>query len=132
VTLARVPEDRPISPDEAALVAWLLSHGSLEGDLSALQISVNGLRVVARCTCGCPSVDFVSGGQRDPAIPVAEGFGVTASGDVVAATLWQLGEVVSGLEVQGLEVQRCTLPRLDSMSRSFPGAGHSGTRCRRR
>jgi len=51
-----IPEDRPLTQAEAALVRWLLEHGTDEGQ--ALLPQLDRARVVSRCSCGCASVDF--------------------------------------------------------------------------
>src|SRR5690348_17472053 len=53
-----VPENRPLSGQERALLRWLLDHGTPSGRKYLGEIET--LRVVSRCGCGCASVDFVS------------------------------------------------------------------------
>jgi hypothetical protein len=57
------------------------------------------LRVVGRCGCGCPSVDFEADGQRPPAYPIAEGTGTTADGREVEIMLWGRADAITGLEI---------------------------------
>src|SRR5712692_7487166 len=56
-----VPEDRPLTSAEKGLVKWLLEHGIAEG--RALLPQLERARVVARCSCGCASVDFAIDGR---------------------------------------------------------------------
>jgi len=70
-----VPENRPISDEEAVIVTWMLSHASVGGSNPALESTVGGLRVVGRCHCGCASVDFAKNGQAPPARPIADATG---------------------------------------------------------
>jgi len=53
-----IPEDRPLSAQELALVLWLLDHGTPSARTYLGEIET--LRVVSRCGCGCASVDFVN------------------------------------------------------------------------
>jgi len=53
-----IPEDRPLSAQELALVRWLLDHGAPSARTYLGEIET--LRVVSRCGCGCASVDFVN------------------------------------------------------------------------
>ena len=53
-----IPENRPLSPPELALVRWLLDNGKPSARKYLGEIET--LRVVSRCGCGCASVDFVS------------------------------------------------------------------------
>jgi hypothetical protein len=67
-------EDRPLSPGERALLAELLTRG--EGT-SALLAQLEAARVVARCDCGCPSIEI--------AVADAAGADPPMSGVVVSA-----------------------------------------------
>lgn len=49
-------EGQSLSAAESALVRWLLEHG--EPDAARFLAAVDALRVVARCSCGCASIDF--------------------------------------------------------------------------
>ncbi len=88
----KIPDDRPISDAEGSLVLWLLRNASVAGDLSHLESSVAGLRVVGHCGCGCPSVDFQGGGQAAGAKPIADAVGETAEGTSVGIILGKRGQ----------------------------------------
>jgi hypothetical protein len=60
-TATSVSEDRPLSEAENGLVKWLLEHGTEEG--RSLLPQLGQARVIARCSCGCASVDFSVGGK---------------------------------------------------------------------
>ena len=85
-----IPQNRPLSLAEAAIVRWMLQNASRAGDLSNLEPSVADLRVVGRCSCGCPSVDFMPGGQALGASLIAEAQGVTADGNAVGVLLFHM------------------------------------------
>ena len=53
-----IPDDRPLSAQELALVRWLLDNGTPSARTYLGEIET--LRVVSRCGCGCASVDFVN------------------------------------------------------------------------
>jgi len=55
-------EDRDLTPEEAALIGWMLSHGTTEAAQFSLQL--NRARVYSRCTCGCASIDVSIDGKR--------------------------------------------------------------------
>ena len=59
-----IVEDRPLTTQEAVLTSWLLEHGQAAATQFLPQ--VGRARVVARCRCGCASVDFAVDGQRAP------------------------------------------------------------------
>jgi hypothetical protein len=111
-----VLENRPLSPAEEAIVRWLLRNGSGVGDLSHLEATVGELRVVGRCSCGCPSVDFTIGGQAPGAAPIANGHGTTADGLEVGVMLWERDGVLSGLEFYDLTEPVRALPLADTLS----------------
>jgi hypothetical protein len=56
-----ISENRPLTQEEAALVKWLLEHGTDEA--RALLPQLDRARVVSRCSCGCTSVDFSIDGK---------------------------------------------------------------------
>src|SRR4051812_13382793 len=56
-----IPENRPLTEAETALVKWLLEHGTDEG--RALLPQIDRARVVSRCSCGCASVDLSIDGK---------------------------------------------------------------------
>lgn len=115
-----VPDDRPISAEEAALVRWLLLNASMGGDWSDLAGSVDDLRVVGRCSCGCPSIDFIADGQSSGAFPVASGYGTSADGVVMGVIVWERGGVVSGLEFCEFDDPVRALPLADTLTMMAP------------
>lgn len=112
-----IPEDRVISAEEAAIVQWLLENGSIVGDLSHLKPSVCRLPVVGRCSCGCPSIDFVHNGQGAGSTRIAEGYGSTPEGGHVGLILWGTTDAILGLEVYGFERSAVSIPALATLER---------------
>jgi hypothetical protein len=60
-----IPEDRPLTAEEATLVRWLLEHGN--SDACGFLPQLTDARVVSHCPCGCASIDFAIGGAVPPA-----------------------------------------------------------------
>ena len=56
--------DRPASQQERKIVRWLLEHG--DPKYLPLASQIDALRVVSKCTCGCPTVHFALEG--DPSV----------------------------------------------------------------
>ena len=113
-----LPADRPITEREAAVVDWVLANSALEGPLDYLREGVRHLRVVARCACGCASVDFAVNGQSASARPVAEAFGHDSLGRACGVIVWELNGRVSGLEVYECELGSATeLPSIEALRR---------------
>ena len=94
-----LPENRPISEAEIAVVEWLIENASMAGSLAHLREGVRGLRVVGRCHCGCASVEFVDGGQADGARIIADAIGADSDGRGCGLILWSLEGRISGLEI---------------------------------
>ena len=58
-------EDRVLTPDETAVLTWLLQNGEASAKPAVSQ--VDRLRVSSRCQCGCCSIDFSVDGAVPPA-----------------------------------------------------------------
>jgi hypothetical protein len=57
----RAALDRPATQHEREIIRWLLEHG--DPQYLPLASQVDALRVVSKCTCGCPTVDFALEGN---------------------------------------------------------------------
>ena len=94
---------RPISPQELAVVRWLLDHAAT-GDVFALNVgALEEARVTPGCTCGCTSVDFVQGGPRDESFIAADAFAVWPDGERAGVMLWARRDQITGIEVYDLD-----------------------------
>jgi len=114
----RIEEKRGLGPDEQALMQWLLMNG-VPG-ATALLPQLAFLRIVSRCSCGCPSVGFQvgQGAINVDGLPriVADFRGTTADGVDVGVILWTESGQLSSLEVYDYEGRSgFGLPRLDSL-----------------
>ncbi len=115
-----IPEDRPISAAEAALVSWLLANAQMGCDTAGPSASVDDLRVVGRCSCGCPSINFVENGQDSGAFPIASAYGTTAEGVISALIVWEREGAISGLEFTELDEPVRSLPLIDTLTMMSP------------
>jgi hypothetical protein len=62
-----IPVERTLSNSERILLEWLLARPSSDvsrSDVSTYKSRVAKLRVVAKCGCGCPCVNFALGSVR--------------------------------------------------------------------
>jgi hypothetical protein len=95
-----ISDERDLTSAEARLVRWLLEHGAPRAREFLPQL--RGLRVVSRCLCGCPSIDFVAespGGMEilaDYAYDDPDGHGV-------GVYLFASGGRLAGLEIWSIE-----------------------------
>jgi hypothetical protein len=112
-------EGRPLSPDERALVRWLLQHG--EPDAAAYLPQVDRARVISGCSCGCASVSFsidgavpnYEAGMRALSSYAYDSDNGAACGIFVSAN----GGLLSGLEVCSADgpAEIAKLPAIDRL-----------------
>ena len=95
----RAKINRPITPDEVAVIRAALERASVSSETAVLATDLEGLHVVSRCSCGCDSVDFVEHDPARPAKPIADGIGTTPAGGAVGLIVWGRADAVTGLEV---------------------------------
>jgi hypothetical protein len=108
---------RRLTAEEAAVLGWLLEHGSVVGPLQHLTSGLDSLRVVAVCGCGCPSVDFALPDPDHKGRVLAEGFGTLENGEEVGLIAWGRGDAVIGLEAYkyGDHAHPFALPAVQSL-----------------
>src|SRR5262245_26922462 len=97
MSIVTLKEDRPISAHEVEIVAWMLAYASKP--LGHLADTMRTLRVIGRCSCGCPSVDFEINGQAPPNAPLAEATGRTPDNIEVGVILWGRPDALTGARV---------------------------------
>jgi hypothetical protein len=98
------PEHRPLTHAERTLLEWLIAHGRQEAQQYAPQVSQ--VRVVATCTCGCPTIDLAAD-DRDHrtvggSLVIADFEGVTPEGIEVGVILHVRQNQLSELEVYAM------------------------------
>ena len=110
---AEIPDDRPHTPDESALVRWLLAHSAelAAGFVPQLELA----RVVSRCPFGCASVNLAIAGVTPPPGPIgilADFEYRTAKGHLCGAFLFERAGLLAGLDVWSVDGQSTpsTLP----------------------
>jgi len=117
-----IPVERTLSQDERILLEWLLARPSsdmTDSEVSKYKSQVAKLRVVAKCSCGCPTVDFALGSDRKNGASdiVAEAGGKSPEGVAVGVILHARDGELSELEIysaQGLDTP-FKLPIPDSL-----------------
>lgn len=131
---APIPDDRPLTAEEAALVRWMLEHGTVSAAKFLPQLAE--ARVVSRCYCGCASVDFAVAGV----IPApGDGIGIladfeyrTAEGYLCGVFVFERGGLLAGLEVwsvDGLCIPS-TLPAVEQLQNVPLAEPHAEDRAR--
>jgi len=99
----REPLNRALTQDERELIRWLLEHSVIK-DASHLLLQIDRLTVVAKCNCGCPTVDFALDGEpvaRKGQACISDWF-AEVDGMPVGVQLWHVNGRLSTLEVYSL------------------------------
>jgi len=113
----RILESRDLRADERQLIQWLLEHGTAEAISYASQLP--GLHVVARCGCGCPTIDLAVEGATvattGPSRLLADYYGTTPGGSEVGVILHGREGKISELEVYPLAETSPHLPKIESL-----------------
>jgi len=110
-----IPENRDLTTREMKLLRWLLENGNQEAQkhLGAL----NTVKVVSRCGCGCPSINFTDdwGGGitiladyqfNDPDGGLAGVFAFEYKDRLAGIDVWSIDGVANPREVPDPEVLR--------------------------
>src|ERR1017187_4400943 len=95
----RSPLDRPATQHEREIIRFLLEHG--DPQYLPLASQIDSLRVVSKCTCGCPTVDFALEGNpplRKDSHLISD-FGATVDDQPVGLLLFACNGSLSMLEV---------------------------------
>jgi hypothetical protein len=94
-------ERRALSDAERTLLEWLLANGA--PDARQFESQIAQVRVVGRCTCGCPTIDLAIGDRERRTIGashiLAEAEGITPEGIEVGVILHAREGQLSELEV---------------------------------
>ncbi|MEF3082171.1 hypothetical protein V3391_08080 [Luteimonas sp. SMYT11W] len=93
---------RPISHQEAKLVARVLAVGAKVPPGPALIASIPALSVTATCRCGCATIWFGPDGDATVGHLLAEA-PASIDGASVAVIVWSQGDAIAGLEIIGYE-----------------------------
>jgi hypothetical protein len=97
-----VPDRRRIRQNEAEVIRAALAGASAAPLDETAKGAIPSLHVVARCECGCASVDFDAPVSDQPSTVVADGAGQTPSGGQVGVIVWGRCDAITGLEIYDL------------------------------
>lgn len=98
----RAKINRPITPEEIAVIRTTLERAAVSPEYGTLVNSLEHLRVVDRCVCGCDSVEFAEADATDRTKAIGDGIGTTARGGMVGVIVWGTSQAVTGIEVYDL------------------------------
>lgn len=119
----RIPEVRPLSEQERTLLRWMVKGSS--GVHSDLLAQLDRTTVVARCGCGCASIDFAVDGveeeKKEPMDLISDYAWKTKAGNLCGAYLFTRRDRLAGFDlwsIDGAETPS-TLPAIGAL---FPFA----------
>jgi hypothetical protein len=107
---ARPKIERPINAEEVAVIRAALEHASTRPVAPDVVASVERLHAVAKCACGCDSVDFAPHDPVNLSSPIANAIGTTSQGEEVGLIVWGRQDAITGLEVYALGGEGHRLP----------------------
>ena len=100
-----IPEHRDLTSEERRLLEWLVTNSPTDTTLYAAQVSQ--AKVVARCKCGCPTLDLAVGEKTSRTVGLstilAEAYGHSPQGVPVNVILHAREGELSELEVISMD-----------------------------
>jgi len=97
-----VPERPGIYQSEAEIIRAALEHGAVGTLDETARAAIPNLEVVARCECGCASVDFDAPTSEQRSGMMADATGQTPRGGQVGVIVWGRSDAITGLEIYDL------------------------------
>src|SRR5713101_6453382 len=97
-----LPEHRAITPDETEVIRAALEHARVLRIDDAAKAALPVLTVVAKCECGCASVDFDAPPSQERSTIVADGTARTSRGGQIGVIVWGRPDAITGLEIYDL------------------------------
>jgi len=94
--------DRAITPNEVAVVNWLLDHALVNVTTYRVR-PIEELRVVGGCQCGCSSLEFKPSEQRGGEQRLADELALYSDGRSAGVMLWGKQGEIALLEVYDFE-----------------------------
>ena len=117
----RAKPPRPITEPEIAVVRAILERVPYKPISRSTLDAVATLTVVSTCECGCASVGFAAPETlTTPPWFIAGGYGITASGATIEATVMGADDAVLSLGIVPLGHDDGSLPIADSIGAMLP------------
>jgi hypothetical protein len=95
----RAKINRPITSHEIAVIRATLERSLAAALPPTVTGTLENLRAIDQCGCGCDSVDFVPHDPINMSWPIAEGLGTTPAGGEVGVIVWGREDGITGLEI---------------------------------
>jgi hypothetical protein len=97
-----ISEHRRIRQNEAEIIRAALERASRVLLDDTVWAVIPNLEVVARCECGCASVDFDAPTSEQRSGIIADATGQTPRGGQVGVIVWGRSDAITGLEIYDL------------------------------
>ncbi len=116
------PESRLLTEKERKLLEWLSANGRPNAKPYLSQIA--NVKVVGKCTCGCPTIDLALGDREQPntgpSVILADFVGRTPEGTEVGVIVHAREREISELEIYAIPGcdGRFSLPSVESLKQS--------------
>src|SRR5215207_3175642 len=95
------PERRRINQGEAEMIRAALERACRVPLDETVWSAIPSLEVIARCECGCASVEFDAPSEQRSGV-IADATGHTPRGGQVGVIVWGRSDAITGLEVYDL------------------------------
>ena len=97
-----IPERRRIRQSEAEVIRAALDRAAVAPVDHTVSAAIPDLDVIARCGCGCASVDFDAPTSEERSGIVADATGQTPRGGQVGIIVWGRSDAITALEIYDL------------------------------
>lgn len=97
-----IPERRRIRQNEVDVIQVALDRASVAPVDQTVSAGIPDLSVVARCECGCASVDFDAPTSDERSGIIADATGRTPRGGQVGIIVWGRSDAITALEIYDL------------------------------
>lgn len=94
-----IPERRRIKKSEIEVIRTALQRAPMAPVEGSADAAIPDLEVVARCECGCASVDFEAPISDRPPMILADATARTPRGGKVGVIIWGRSDAITGLEI---------------------------------
>lgn len=97
-----ISERRHIYQSEAEVIRAAVDRASVAPVNQSVSAAIPDLDVIARCECGCASVDFDAPACEERSGIAADATGRTPRGGQVGIIVWGRSDAITGLEIYDL------------------------------
>jgi hypothetical protein len=108
-------EPRSLHAEEVAILKAALERAPLGEPCAASRTSIENLKVVGTCQCGCDSLYFSGIGDSSDQFRIADGLGYTEDGEEIGIIVWASGDQIVHLDLYNYGEMPARLPKAESV-----------------